>query len=361
MLSLCRSSETRAMYSPTTPPAGCLSPIDPIYFNMCDLGAVWGIMVEAFATAGILTSCVVLVVMISSLPFIKDRRRKNMLALQVGFQIFNLGLFGLSFAFVMGQNSIVCTVRKFVFGVLFAGCFACLLMHGLFLVLLDRKDKTPHGWPFWLGALGLWLVEVIINTEWMILAQMQQEGTAVLEACDTTNKDFTIALIYVMALLVAVVLMAVPSMTHKYKPFRQDALYIILTGVLSICVWLVWIVMYIHGNTVLHRPNWEDATMAIALVSNGWVFLMIYTMPEICALTQDTENRGIDLENQQGSSRSRVYENVVRDQTYGQQDAGRDNKAFSTQELDTGIIYKTAHKPFTADTRMCFLLNFILC
>ncbi|XP_036446409.1 G-protein coupled receptor family C group 5 member C-like [Colossoma macropomum] len=313
-----------AMNSFSTAPGGCPSAIDPRYYTLCDLKAVWGIVVEAFASAGILASFLLLLVMVSSLPFVIDRRRKSVLALQVTFLIFSLGLFGLSFAFIMGRDSTTCTARRFVFGVLFAGCFACLLMHSLWLALLDRHKKCPQGRLFWLGALGLWLVEVIINTEWMIITQMPQDNAAVIRGvCDITNKDFTMALIYVMVLLVAVVLMAVLSMTHTHKSFRQDALYILLTGLLSFSIWLVWIVMYIHGNKILQHSNWDDATLAIALVSNGWVFLLIYTIPEVCALTKDIEDVEVSLEGQHCLSSIRVYENFLRDQTDSQFDTAK--------------------------------------
>ncbi|XP_072549717.1 G-protein coupled receptor family C group 5 member C-like isoform X2 [Salminus brasiliensis] len=325
------------MNTSSIPPIGCSFSIEPHYYTLCDLKAVWGIVVEAFAGAGILTSLVLLVVMVASLPFITNRRRKSLLALQSSFLIFTLGLFGLSFAFIVESDGTACVARRFVFGVLFAGCYACLLMHGLWLALLDHQKRNPQGWLLWLGALGLWLVEVIINTEWMIIIQMPQENAMVLKPniCNIKN-DFTMALIYVMVLLVAVVLIAVLSMTHKHKSFRKDALYILLTGILSICIWMVWIVLYIHGNKMLGHSDWDNATLAIALVSNGWVFLVMYTIPALCALTQGTENVNEEsLEGQQYSSRNRVYENILKETINSQRSMGVGNKTFSMHDLDT--------------------------
>ncbi|XP_022521930.2 G-protein coupled receptor family C group 5 member C-like [Astyanax mexicanus] len=298
------------MNSSSIPPFGCPSSIDPRYFTLCDLKAVWGIVVEAVAGAGILTSFLLLVIMVASLPFVTDKRRKSVLALQVSFIIFSLGVFGLSLAFIVGEDSTTCIARRFVFGVMFAGCFACLLMHGLWLVLLDRHKTPPKGCLFWLGGLGIWLVEIIINTEWIIIIQMDNGVMFKPDICNIKN-DFTMALIYVMILLVAVVLLAVPSMIHTHKSFRQDALYILVTGILSICIWMVWIVMYIHGNKMSGHSNWDNATLAIALVSNGWVFLIMYTIPELCALNQVTENMDeVSLESQ-NSTRCGVYENIT--------------------------------------------------
>ncbi|KAL2100895.1 hypothetical protein ACEWY4_002656 [Coilia grayii] len=322
---------------PTTkPPYGCGPSVSPLYFNLCDLEAVWGIVVEAFAAAGLISSFVLLVVQMASLPFVPDKTRKNISLLQASFLVFTLGLFGLSIAFIVGRDFSTCVARRFLFGVLFGGCFSCLLTHGLWLVLLERQDKSPRGWPLWLGALALWLVEVVINTEWMIItmARSHLPADALPElSCLITNKDFVMALIYVMVLLVALVLMAVPSLTHKHRILRRDALYILLAGVLSMAIWVTWIVMYLHGNRIVGEATWNDPTLAIALVSNGWVFLVLYTIPGICQLNsvnQSTEEH--EHEDHLYPTRGVVYENILRDQAEAKQNVYMENRAFTVDE-----------------------------
>ncbi|XP_029997466.1 G-protein coupled receptor family C group 5 member C-like [Sphaeramia orbicularis] len=324
---------------PTGAPRGCGPSISSIYYNLCDLTTVWGIVVEAVAAAGVVTSFLLLIILISSLPFVTNKRRKGMVALQAGILVFTLGLFALTFAFIVGKYSTTCAARRFLFGVLFSGCLACLVMHGLWLVLLQRRGRGPRSWMLCLGALGLWLVEVIINTEWLIItvAQSPRRGPVVPDvSCIIANKDFVMALIYVMALLLAVVLMAAPSLKHKHKQWRQDGAFILVTGLFTTAIWVTWIVMYVHGNRVVGNPSWDDPTLAVAVVTNAWVFLFFYTIPEICLLTQEDPDQEQPPDGDHVyPARSLVYDNNLKEPEPPQQNMYVENKAFSMEEPPT--------------------------
>ncbi|KAG8008851.1 G-protein coupled receptor family C group 5 member C, partial [Nibea albiflora] len=99
----------------------------------------------------------------------RSKNRKSAVAVNSFFLIFTAGLFGLTFAFIVGKDFSTCASRRFLFGVFFGGCFACLLMQCVRLNILARRNSSPQAWAICLGALGLWLVEVIINTEWLVI------------------------------------------------------------------------------------------------------------------------------------------------------------------------------------------------
>lgn len=321
-------------------PKGCGPSVSSIYYNLCDLTAVWGVVVEAVAAAGVVTSFVLFVILMASLPFATDKKRKAMVALQAGILIFTLGLFGLTFAFIVGRYSTSCAARRFLFGVLFSGCLACLMMHGLWLALLERRGQGPRSWMLCLGALGLWLVEVIINTEWLIITVVRSPARGVIVPdlpCSIANQDFVMSLIYVMVLLLAVVLMPVPSLTHKHKQWRRDGAFILTTGLFTMAIWVAWIAVYIHGNGgVVGNPSWDDPTLAIAVVSNAWVFLFFYTIPEICLLTQEDPNQEQPHDGDVYPARSLVYENILKEPEAPHQNVYMENKAFSMDEPPTG-------------------------
>lgn len=331
-------SNTDAMEA-TGPPKGCGSSVNSLYYNLCDLSELWGVLVEAFAAAGVGTAFMLLIVLIASMPFVTDKKRKAMVALQASVLVFTLGLFGLTFAFIVGQDFISCAARRFLFGVLFAGCLSCLVMHGLWLAILEKRGRGPRAWVLCLGALALWLVEVIINTEWLIItvARNPAIGSPMTDvSCKITNQDFVMALIYVMALLLAVVLMAVPTLTHKHRNWRRDGAFILATGVFSMAIWVAWIIMFLHGNSLTGGPNWDDPTLAIALVSNAWVFLVLYTIPEICFLSlEDQDEEQPSDGDHVYPARSLVYENILRDQSPIQPNLYMENKAFSMDEPNT--------------------------
>lgn len=295
---------------------------------------------EAVAAGGVVTSFILFIILMGCLPFVSDKKRKGMVALQAGVLVLTLGLFGLTFAFVVGKYSTTCSARRFLFGVLFSGCLACLVMHGLWLVLLERHGKGPRSWTLCLGALGLWLVEVIINTEWLILTVVRSptNGLNVPDnlSCIITNSDFVVSLIYVMVLLIAVIVMAVCSVRHKHKQWRTDRVSILLTGLFTLAIWVAWIVMYIYGNAAVGNATWDDPTLAVAVVSNAWVFLFSYTIPEICLLTREDPNQ---VQAPDGEhiypARSLVYDNIIKEAEQPAQNVYLENKAFSLDESVT--------------------------
>ncbi|KAF7668258.1 hypothetical protein LDENG_00024500 [Lucifuga dentata] len=335
----------------TNAPKGCGSTINSVYYNLCDLTTVWGIVLEAIAVVGVLTSSVVFMSLVGSLPFVTDKKRKGMAVLQASILVFTLGLFGLAFAFIVGPYSITCVTRRFLFGVLFSGCFACLVMHGLWIALLERKGQGPRSWKLYLGALALWLVEVIINTEWLTVttARSPLGGIIISDlSCSIGNEDFVMALIYVMVLLLAVVVVvAVHLIKHKHKQWRRDGAFILVTGLCTVAIWVAWIVMYLHGNQVLGNPSWDDPTLAVAVLSNAWVFICFYSIPEICLLTQE------DPDSQQSGDEEHVFpalsltqDNNVKQQEPPEQNLHIENKAFSVDEPNPAP--KKALPPYSA-------------
>lgn len=315
-------------------PEGCGPGVRPVYYNMCDLSTAWGIVVETVAAAGVVTSFVLFVVLATSLPFVTDRKRKATVVLQAGVLTFTLGLFGLTFAFIVGRDSASCAARRFLFGVLFAGCLACLMTHGLWLLLLGRRGRGPASWILCLGALSLWLVEVIINTEWLIITLVRSPagGVTVLDlSCSIANLDFVSSLTYVMVLLLAAALLPFPSLAHKR--WRRDAAFILMTGIFTTVIWIAWIFMYTHGNRVVGNPSWDDPTLAVAVVTNAWVFLLLYTIPELCLLTKEDpdQEEPQDLDHVY-PPRSLVYDTIRKEAEAAQQNVYIENKAFSTEE-----------------------------
>uniref|UniRef100_A0A8C7WWH1 G protein-coupled receptor, class C, group 5, member C n=1 Tax=Oryzias sinensis TaxID=183150 RepID=A0A8C7WWH1_9TELE len=213
-------------------PQGCGPNVDSLYYNLCDRSAAWGIVLEALAAAGIIFSFVLFISLLASTPFIRGSRQRSAIPLHTGFLVCTAGLFCLTFAFIVGKDFATCASRRFLFGVLFAGCFACLLMQSVRLNILARRNGGPRGWVLFLGALGLWLVEVVINTEWLIITVVRHPlapinatgatGRATDTSCNISNQDFVMALIYVMALILAVVVASLSVMGGKHTTWKKE-------------------------------------------------------------------------------------------------------------------------------------------
>ncbi|XP_040885502.1 G-protein coupled receptor family C group 5 member C [Toxotes jaculatrix] len=339
-------------------PQGCGPNVDSLYYNLCDLSAVWGIVLEALAAAGVVFSFVLFISLLASLPFMNDKNRKSSVALHACFLVCTTGLFCLTFAFIVGKDFSTCASRRFLFGVLFGGCFACLLMQCVRLNILARRNSRPRAWALCLGALGLWLVEVVINTEWLIITVVRhpqrplnataKTGRATATPCNIANQDFVMALIYVMTLILAVVVASLTIMPGKHKQWRKEGACILLTSLFSVGIWVAWIVMYVYGNETNGLPTWDDPTLAIALVANAWVFLIIYTIPEICCLTAEDESQqsyGGNLYPNQGAG----YETILKEQS--SQSIFMENKAFSMDEPNQGTKPVSPYSGYTGQLR----------
>nr|XP_020460488.1 G-protein coupled receptor family C group 5 member C [Monopterus albus] len=339
-------------------PQGCGPNLDSLYYNLCDFSAAWGIVLEAFAAAGVVFCFVLFISLLASLPFLKDKKRRSSVALHAFFLICTAGLFCLTFAFIVGKDFSTCTSRRFLFGVLFGGCFACLLMQCVNLNILARKDSGPRAWGLCLGALGLWLVEVVINTEWLIITIVRHPlgplnatagtGRAMATPCNIANQDFVMALIYVMTLILAVMVASLAIMAGRHKKWKCMGVWILLISLLSVGIWVAWIVMYVYGNGKHGGPTWDDPTLAIALVANAWVFVILYTMPEICCLTSDDEIQqgyGDELYPAQGVG----YETILKEQS--SQNIFMENKAFSMDEPNQGPKPVSPYSGYTGQVR----------
>ncbi|PNI32544.1 GPRC5C isoform 1, partial [Pan troglodytes] len=260
--------------------------------NLCDRSGAWGIVLEAVAGAGIVTTFVLTIILVASLPFVQDTKKRSLLGTQVFFLLGTLGLFCLVFACVVKPDFSTCASRRFLFGVLFAICFSCLAAHVFALNFLARKNHGPRGWVIFTVALLLTLVEVIINTEWLIITLVRGSGEggpqgnrsagwAVASPCAIANMDFVMALIYVMLLLLGAFLGAWPALCGRFKRWRKHGVFVLLTTATSVAIWVVWIVMYTYGNKQHNSPTWDDPTLAIALAANAWAFALFYVIPEV--------------------------------------------------------------------------------
>ncbi|XP_067403373.1 G-protein coupled receptor family C group 5 member C [Emydura macquarii macquarii] len=309
------------------PPSGCGKDLPPLYYNLCDLSAAWGIVLEVVAGFGAVTSFVLTIILVASLPFVRDPRKKSLVGTQVFFLLGTFGLFCLTFDFIVKQDFSTCASRRFLFGVLFGICFSCLLAHAVSLNLLARRNRGLQGWAAFGVALLLSLVEVIINAEWLLITVVRRRGPS-LDPCNVANEDFVMALIFVMFLLLAAFAAAWPALCGRYAHWRKHAVFILLTTSLSMALWVAWIVMYLYGNQQRGSPTWDDPTLAIAVAANACVFVFFYVIPEISHVVRPGPEQA--YEDDAYPTRGVGYETILKEQK--SQSMFVENKAFSMDE-----------------------------
>lgn len=174
------------------------------------------------------------------------------------------------------------------------------------------------------------LVQVIIATEWLILTVVRDNKLA----CSYEPMDFAMASIYVMFLMVFAMGFSFFTLCGKFKKWKKNGVCLIVTLFFSILIWVAWMTMYLFGNAELQRRDrWRDPTLAIALVSSGWVFVIFHAIPEVhCTiLPSQQKNTPNYFDTSQPRMRETAFEEDIQlPRSY------MENKAFSMDEHNAG-------------------------
>lgn len=273
---------------------GCGTGLHPIYRYLCDRRAAWGIVLETLASSGFLFSMGLLLGLLlwSLWTCVSSKHQRSGIGGTVAcmslFLLATAGIFAITFSFIIRHTPQTCPTRLFLFSVLFSLAFACLLARCLALL----GFAAARGWGEPALALGLFTVQVIISTQWLILVLVREK-----KPCEYSQEEFAMLQIYVLCLLAISLILSLQLLcrscfTYSYsytgasnQQGRVQATLLCLTLLLSVCIWVVWITMLTRGNPELgRRPRWDDPVLSIALVVNGWVLLMGHGLSQVAFL-----------------------------------------------------------------------------
>lgn len=333
-----------------TAPPGCREDLNPRYYRLCDQNAVWGIVLETVAAVGAVTSVAFMLALLVLICKVQDTNRRKVLPVQFLFLLGVLGIFGLTFAFIITLDRSTGLTRFFLFGILFSLCFSCLLSHALNLIKLVRGRK-PLSVLVMLGlAVGLSLVQDVIAIEYVVLT-MNRTNTAIFSELPPPrrNEDFVMLLIYVLFLMALTFLTSCFTFCGPFTGWKRHGAHIYLTTLLSIVIWVAWITLLLL--TPNPGPEWDDTILSSALVANGWVFLLVYVAPEFQLLTK-----------QQNPMDYPVEDAFCKPQ-FMKQSYGVENRAYSQEEITQGreelgdTLYAPYSTHFQLQVNDVFLLS----
>ncbi|XP_039979774.1 retinoic acid-induced protein 3 [Xiphias gladius] len=314
---------------------GCGTGLHPIYRYLCDRRAAWGIVLETLASSGFLFSMILLfgLLLWSLWICISSQHQRSSIGGTVAcmsmFLLATAGIFATTFSFIIHLTPQTCTTRIFLFSVLFSLAFSCLLARCLALL----GFAAARGWGEPALALGLFTVQVIISTEWLILVLVRDKTP-----CEYSQEEFVMLQIYVLCLLAISLILSLHFLcrscsTYSYsytgptnQQGRVQAIVLCLTLLLSTCIWVVWITMLTRGNPeVGRRPQWDDPLLSIALVANGWVLLMGHGLSQVAFLCRgEAKSKDSPLSFAGWTSPSADIPGL------GSQKEGKENRSFET-------------------------------
>ncbi|TNM97587.1 hypothetical protein fugu_015743 [Takifugu bimaculatus] len=299
---LCQSSNSSSTITATSSPPsndslkipGCGTGLDPMFRYLCDRQAAWGIVLEVLASSGFLFSLALLIgLLVWSIWFCLSSRNQRssiggIVASMSMFLLATAGLFATTFSFIIRLTPQTCPTRVFLFSVLFSLAFSCLLARCLTLL----GFAAARGWGEPGVALGLFIVQVIISTQWLLIVLVRDK-----KSCEITQNELVMLQIYVMCLLAIGLVFSMRFLcrscfnySYSYKKAaryrgRIQSILLSITLLLSTCIWMVWITMILWGNhNVGRQPQWDDPVLTITLVANGWVLLMGHGLSQVASL-----------------------------------------------------------------------------
>uniref|UniRef100_A0A667X143 G protein-coupled receptor class C group 5 member D n=1 Tax=Myripristis murdjan TaxID=586833 RepID=A0A667X143_9TELE len=285
----------------TTPPPHthihtvcCGVGLDYAYTYLCDRESIWGIVLESLASLGFVVSAGLLVGLFfwTLWVCVSSRRQRGGFGGTVAnvalFLLATAGIFAITFAFIIRLTPQTCPTRLFLFGVLFSLAFSCLVARCLGLL----GFAVARGWGEPSVALGLFVVQVVIATEFLIIVLVRDD-----KPCEYSQSEFAMLLIYVLCLLAVGLVLSLRLLcrscfTYSYsytgsthRQSQVQATLLCLTLLLSAAIWVVWIALLTRGNMEMgRRPKWDDPVISVALVANGWVLLLGYGLAQVIFL-----------------------------------------------------------------------------
>ncbi|XP_008294483.1 G protein-coupled receptor, class C, group 5, member Bb isoform X2 [Stegastes partitus] len=291
---------------PSPPPRGCSVDVDPPYRVLCDLESVWGVVLEAVACSGGVTSLVLAVLLLVKLRSISDPARRSGLGPLLLLLGTLLGLFTISLAFLVGKNQALCVVRRAFWGPLFALCFSSLLVQGVRLRRLVAGKLSPTGSTLAALGLALALVQGIISAEWVLLTVVREGHPA----CEYPPLDFALTCSYTLGLLLIAMGLSLGVVLcggelagegggggeedregeSEKRRWKCNAVWLFLSSLASALLWVAWLGFYLYGSQALRGKGkrgggqkekvLDEPALAVALVIQGWILLLLHAIPE---------------------------------------------------------------------------------
>ncbi|KAK5602413.1 hypothetical protein CRENBAI_012504 [Crenichthys baileyi] len=354
------------------PPRGCSVGVEPPYRVLCDLEAVWGVVLEAVACSGGLASLVLAVLLIIKLRVVSDPARRSGLGPLLLLLGTLLGIFTISLAFLVGKTQVLCVVRRAFWGPLFALCFSCLLVQGVRLRRLVAGKSSPTGSTLAALGLALALVQGIISAEWVLLTVVREGHPA----CEYPPLDFALMCSYTLGLLLIAMGLSLGVVLcggefgedggdgreedregeNEKRRWKCNAVWVFLSSLASALLWVAWLGFYLYGSQALRgkgsreRGGNKDAkvldepALAVALVIQGWILLLFHAIPESHLCLQNPTQS--DTQDFFDTSRASPAPHFGDEHPVHSHKSFQENQAFSMEEHSATVrsgTYPTSH------------------
>lgn len=281
--------------TPIVIPRGCSEDVPAIYWNLCDLESLWGVIVAGFAALGVIVSIIFTFALTCCLKRLTRHQHSKYSSL---FYFVLLGcfmLFGFSFAFIIKPTFAICLIRRVGIGMSFVITFASLLVGITRAWRMSYVDEMRCCW-LGLAVFCISLFEIVILVEWSLL-KLPANTTSV---CEESENDIPLSMIFNGVLVVLFFISSVIAFfktEHEITPNQGRTSFCISSLFTSAALCLLtaaWAVMMTYGNNALGRsPQWSDPATAIYMVASG-LFVVFIMLPPVFHIARKIRNHEDD-------------------------------------------------------------------
>uniref|UniRef100_A0A2C9KN41 G-protein coupled receptors family 3 profile domain-containing protein n=1 Tax=Biomphalaria glabrata TaxID=6526 RepID=A0A2C9KN41_BIOGL len=222
-------------------------------------------------------------------------------------------LYLMVFPFIAHADERICGLRRFALGLVYAivysalmvkliDCFRVRAKHDVYNVKYSKMGR-PVG--LFLVTLFFVIVQVIINTEWLILEPPNLErifyNSMYWPRCspdDFYDEGLVLSLVYIMAIIFFSLIVGL--FTYSSNKNHREARWILGILILSIPCWVIWCAVSILGAIKV-----RDAAVAIGLIVNATVMLALVPIRKLYLL--HSYNKMLEEEEEAEEAKSQLY------------------------------------------------------
>lgn len=247
----------------------------------------WAVILSVIAGVGAAVSLAIFLYLLIMYPV---RGGTSILGYILSFGIIFLYL--MVFPFIAHADDRMCGLRRFALGLVYAIVYSALMVKLIDCWRVHRKDDAYNpkysklGRPFGLFLVTVFfvLVQVIINTEWLILEPptvtrifYQNQFWPRCTPDDFYDEGLVLSLVYIMVIIFFSLIVGL--FTWSSTKNHKEARWILGILILSVPCWVIWCAVSILGAIKV-----RDAAVCVGLLVNATVMLCLVPIRKLYLL-----------------------------------------------------------------------------
>ncbi|CAL1533763.1 unnamed protein product [Lymnaea stagnalis] len=267
----------------------------------------WAVILSVLAGVGAAVSLAIFLYLLIMYPV---RGGTSILGYILSFGIIFLYL--MVFPFIAHADERMCGLRRFALGLVYAIVYSALMVKLVDCWRVHRKDESYSpkysklGRPFGLFLVTVFfvLVQVIINTEWLILEPptvtrifYQSQYWPRCSPDDFYDEGLVLSLVYIMVMIFFSLIVGL--FTFSSTKNHKEARWILGILILSVPCWVIWCAVSILGAIKV-----RDAAVCVGLLVNATVMLCLVPIRKLYLL--HTYNVQIEKEEKEEEAKSQI-------------------------------------------------------